>query len=91
MNATASAVNSQIVDSVALAHQFTHGAAASQTLGSLHLVTAHTLALSMHNAIAAQQRSQMQQEAATAVTCAQLLALARTVTGPAAPVSPGDT
>jgi hypothetical protein len=73
-----STVNSQIIDSVRLAQQFTIDRATDQSTAALELAMAHSLGLALFNAVSAQQRGQMQREAATHTICAQLLALAPT-------------
>ncbi|MBI2512660.1 MAG: RebB family R body protein [Opitutae bacterium] len=73
-------VNDQITDAVRLAQMFTIDTAAAHSRSTLRVVSAQTLGLALHNAVAAQQRSQMQNEAATTAACAQLLALAPTPT-----------
>lgn len=86
--APVSAVNSQIIDSVRLAQQFTIDRATDQSTAALELAMAHSLGLAMLNAVSAQQRGQMQREAATHTVCAQLLSLAPAPTPtPAAPAA----
>jgi hypothetical protein len=84
-SAPVSAVNSQIIDAVRLAQQFTIDPAADQSTAALELAMAHSLGLAMFNAVSAQQRGQMQREAATHTVCAQLLSLAPASTAGARP------
>lgn len=83
-----STVNSQILQSVEASQQLTIHAAAKQSAAALELAMAHSLGLAMFNATAAQQRGQMQREAATAEICAQLLSLPAPAEKSSAPREP---
>lgn len=77
--------NSQIVDSVQLTQYFTVQGAPSQTIAMLNAVMTETLGMGMHNAISAQQQSQMTGAAATTSTCARILSVLSPKPGGGAP------
>ncbi len=68
-----STTNSQITDSVTQSNTTVIGQAPASTQGLLDTVMAETIGMSMHNAVTAQQNSQMMGNAAVAATCARLL------------------
>ncbi len=80
--------NSQITDSVRLAQLFTVESSPLQTLSMLNTVMAETLGMGMHNAISAQQNSQMVSAAASTSTCARLLAVQPRNAPPPPPPAP---
>jgi len=66
-------VNSQITDTVSQVNTTMLGTAASEAMGLIDMVTAETLGMSMHNAITAQQNSQMSTTASVTASCAKML------------------
>ncbi len=68
-----STTNSQVTDSVTQSNTTVIGQAPASTQGLLDAVMAETIGMSMHNAVTAQQNSQMMGSAAVAATCARLL------------------
>ena len=68
-----STTNSQITDSVTQSNTTVIGQAPASTQGLLDAVMAETIGMSMHNAVSAQQNSQMMGSAAVAATCARLI------------------
>ncbi len=68
-----STTNSQITDSVTQSTTSVIGHAPASTQGLLDAVMAETVGMSMHNAVTAQQNSQMMSNAAVAATCARLI------------------
>ena len=68
-----STVNSQITDSVSQANAMVVGAASSEAMSLLDLVSAETLGMSMHNAVTAQQNAQMSTNASITASCARML------------------
>jgi len=66
-------VNDQITDSVSQSNAMVIGAAASEAMSLLDLVSAETLGMSMHNAVTAQQNAQMSTNASVTASCARML------------------
>ncbi|RBP53106.1 RebB family R body protein [Arenicella xantha] len=87
-----SSVNSQTTDSVSQVNTLLLGTSASQSIGLLEMVSAETLGMSMHNAVTAQQNSQMSTSASVTASCAKMLQAAPsmppTVAPPPAPSPP---
>jgi len=68
-----STVNSQTTDSVTQADTLMLGLSASHSMGIVNMVTAETLGMSMHNAVSAQQNSQMSASASVTASCVKML------------------
>jgi len=89
MNIDESTTNSQITDSVTQANTSNIGQAPAATQGLLDAVMADTIGMGMHNAVTAQQSSQMVGGAAVAATCARLIQSRSTiVVAPPTPIPP---
>lgn len=81
-----STVNSQITDSINQVNTSTLGHSPAQSMGIIDAVMAETLGMAMHNAVSAQQNSQMVGAAAVTSACAKMLAVP--VAKPPKPVTP---
>ncbi len=68
-----SSVNSQITDAITQSGAIAVGNAAAQSQAILNATMAETLGMTMHNAVTAQQNSQMISAASATSTCARLL------------------
>jgi len=66
-------VNSQITDSVSQVNALVLGESATESMSMIEIVTAETLGMSMHNAVTAQQNSQMSANASITASCARML------------------
>lgn len=84
------AVNRQITDSVSQVNALVLGESASESMNMIDIVTAETLGMSMHNAVTAQQNSQMSANASITASCAKMLQ-AQLPPEPPAPAEPSST
>jgi hypothetical protein len=85
-----STVNTQINDSVVDALNHTLGNAPAEGMGLLDTVMAETVGMLMHNAVSAQQNSQMIGNAALTATCAKMLEVPFPSPSKTKPVHPGS-
>ena len=68
-----SAVNDQITDAVSQMNALVLGGSPSEAIAMLDVTSAETFGMSMHNAVSAQQNSQISSSAAVTSTCAKML------------------
>lgn len=89
--ASQSAVNSQVVDTVAAILTLSTGNAPAASFAMLDLVATETIGMAMHNALARQQAGAMVASAAAAAICARIgagqppFAIAEPTPGPPPP------
>ena len=76
-------VNDVITDSVSQGSTLLTGFAAPQGMAMLDIVSAETMGMAMHNAIAAQQNAQLTTNASITSACAKMLAMEPPVPAPA--------
>jgi hypothetical protein len=67
-----SAVNNQVVDTVAAILTLSTGGAPADSFAMLEVVTTETIGMAMHNALARQQAGAMVASAAAAAICARM-------------------
>lgn len=83
-----STVNSQITDSVSTTISSVLGNAPAEGFALLDTVMAETVGMMMHNAVNAQQNSQMVSNAAVTATCAKMLQVQPPSSSRSSPSSP---